>query len=148
ARAKKIRVILPDPTPMLDHFEFHFRRLLETAKAHADRVLVVRQPWFAKNFTPEEAARMWHGGVGQAWREDVTTYYSFEVFSTLMSLLDGRAAAVANALQVEQLDLMPILERSLKTYYDGFHLTAAGAGVVAGAVASAILHPLAQGQAP
>ena len=24
---------------------------------------------------------MWHGGVGQAWREDVTTYYSFDVVS-------------------------------------------------------------------
>ena len=145
ARAKRVRIALPDATPMLDHFELHFRRLLQTAKAHADRVLVVRQPWFAKNFTPEEAAHMWHGGVGQAWREEVTTYYSFEVFSTLMSLLDGRAAAVAKALDVEQLDLMPILDRSLTTYYDGFHLAPAGARAVATAVAAAVLRqPLPQ----
>jgi lysophospholipase L1-like esterase len=139
ARATQIRTAVPDAAPMLDHFERHFRRLLQTANAHADRVLVVRQPWFAKNFSPEEAAHMWHGGVGQAWREEVTTYYSFEVFSALMSLLDSRAAAVAAALHVEHLDLMPILDRSLATYYDGFHLTPAGARTVATAVAAAVL---------
>src|SRR2546430_4429917 len=30
----------------LDGFEFHFRRALQRARAHADRVLVLRQPWF------------------------------------------------------------------------------------------------------
>ena len=38
---------------------------------------------------------MWHGGAGQAWREDVTTYYSFEVVARLMAAVDARAAAVA-----------------------------------------------------
>jgi len=124
---------------MLDHFEVHLRRVLQKAKAHADRVLVARQPWFDKDYTPEEAAHMWHGGVGQAWREEVTTYYSFEVVSRLMALLDARAARVAKELEVEQLDLMPILERSLDTYYDWLHLSPAGARAVAAAVAAAIL---------
>src|SRR3989441_4000942 len=122
ARAKEIRTSMPDPAPMLQHFEIHFARLLQRAKAHADRVLVVRQPWFDKDYSLEEAAHMWHGGVGQAWREEVTTYYSFEVVSRLMALLDARAARVAKDLDVEQLDLMPILERSLNTYYDWLHL--------------------------
>ena len=82
---------------------------------------------------------MWHGGVGQVWREEVTTYYSFEVVSKLMALVDTKAASTANALGVEQLDLMPLLDRSLATYYDGFHLTPAGARVVATAVAAAVL---------
>jgi hypothetical protein len=41
----------------------------------------------------EEEAMMWHGGVGQAWREEVTTYYSTQVLSRLMALLDARARA-------------------------------------------------------
>src|SRR5215510_6631905 len=81
ARAMTLRTVIRDPEPMLDHFEHHFRRLLLSAKAHADRVLVVRQPWFDKVCSRDEAASMWHGGVGQAWREEVTTYYSLEVFS-------------------------------------------------------------------
>jgi lysophospholipase L1-like esterase len=150
ARATTIRTTAPDPTPMLDHFERHFRRLLQTASAHADRVLVIRQPWLDQPYSPEEMATMWHGGDGQAWHEDVTTYYAFEVFSSLMSLLDARAAKVAAELDVEQLDLMPILERTLATYYDGFHLTPTGAQSVATAVGAAVLRQpvLAQATAP
>lgn len=140
ARAKEVRTTVPDAAPMLDHFEAHFRQLLLKAKAHADRVLVVRQPWFDKDsYTREEAAHMWHGGVGQAWREEVATFYSFEVLSRLMALLDARAARVAKELDVEQLDLMSILEPRLETYYDFFHATPAGARAVATAVAAAIL---------
>jgi len=139
ARAKIVQPTMPDPAPMLEHFELYFRRALLKATAHADRVLVVRQPWFDKDFSEEEAAHMWHGGAGQVWREEVTTFYSFDVVSKLMELVDAKAAGIANALDVEQLDLMPLLDRSLATYYDGFHLTPTGARAVAAAVAAAVL---------
>jgi lysophospholipase L1-like esterase len=138
ARATEIRNDMPDPTPMLEHFDFHFRRVLQRAADQADRVLVVRQPWFDKDYTSEEAAHMWHGGAGQAWRENVTTYYSYDVVSKLMACVDQKAAAIADEMNIEQLDLMPILDRSLETYYDGFHVTPDGAQVVAAAVARAI----------
>ena len=141
ARAKVIRTALPDPDPMLDHFERHFRQVLQKAGGHADRVLVVRQPWFHKDCTPEEAALMWHGGVAQAWRQEVTTYYSLNVLGRLMALLDERAARAAAALGVEQLDLRPFVPASLETYYDFFHATPAGARIVGAAVADAILRP-------
>ena len=142
AAAKEIRTDMPDPTAMLDHFELCFRRLLRRAQAHADRVIVVRQPWFEKEYSPEEAAHMWHGGVGQVWKRAVTTYYSFDVLFRLMRLLDARAAAVATALHVEHVDLMPLLDRSLDTYYDCFHATPAGGRAVAEVVANEILgHP-------
>jgi len=135
-----LRTVIRDPEPMLDHFEHHFRRLLLSAKAHADRVLVVRQPWFDKVCSRDEAASMWHGGVGQAWREEVTTYYSLEVFSKVMGALDARAAAVARDADVEQVDLMPVLEQNLRTCYDGLHVTIRGARQVADAVTAAILY--------
>jgi len=59
-------------------------------------------------------------------------------------VLDRHAAALLNARGVEQLDLMPVLERSLETYYDGFHLTPAGARAVADVVAAAVLLPSVQ----
>ena len=138
ARATQILHEVPDPSPMLQQFEFHFRRVLAQAAGHAERVIVVRQPWFDKPYTSEEAAQMWHGGAGQAWRENVTTYYSFDVVSRLMGQVDQRAAAIAEELGIESVDLMPVLERSLTTYYDGFHATPAGASMVASEVASAI----------
>ena len=46
---------------------------------------------------------------------------------------------IASDLDVEQIDLMSLLEPSLSTYYDFFHLTPAGASTVASAVASRLL---------
>ena len=138
-RAKLVKTMLPDATPMLQRFDLHFRRALRRAQAHADRVIVVHQPWLCKNYSPEEAASMWHGGVGQAWRSEITTYYSFDVFSTLMRLVNDRAAATADAMGIEHIDVMPVLEPGLATYYDGLHVTPYGARAVAPAVATAIV---------
>ena len=144
ARASEIRTAMPDASRMLDRFEFHFRRVLAKASAHADRVLVVGQPWFDKQFSREEAAHMWHGGAGQVWRREVTTYYSFDVVSRLMALVDAKAAAIAGSLGVEHVNLMAVLEPSLENYYDGFHATPAGARIVADTIAAAVLRqPLA-----
>ena len=148
ARATEVRTAMPDPTPMLEHFDRCLRSALGRARAHADRVLVVRQPWFDKDFTADEAAHMWHGAIGQAWREQVTTFYSHEVLGRLMALLDARAAQVADELGVEHLDLMPVLEPSLEMYYDFFHATPAGARVVAAAVAATLLRQSAPAARP
>ena len=63
ARATDLRTTTPDAAPMLRHFEQHLRRVIARARAHADRVIVVRQPWFAQARTAEELALMWHGGM-------------------------------------------------------------------------------------
>lgn len=143
ARAKVVRATMPDPAPMLLHFERHFRSAIERARARADRVVVVRQSWYAKAepLTPEELSHMWHGGAGQAWREEVTTYYSIDVTARLMALLDTSAARIADALGVEHIDLCSTLESNLNTYYDYFHLTPSGADAVAAAVARVLARP-------
>ena len=139
SRATDVRTEMPDPSSMLSHFDRHLRSAIRQARAHAERVVVVRQPWFDKPCTPAEEALMWHGGVGQAWREQVTTYYSSDVLSRLMALLDARAVRAATELGVEQVDLMTVLERSERTYYDFFHATPAGARVIASTIAAALL---------
>ena len=138
AAATTVRTAMPDPTPMLDHFDRHLRRAIARAQAHADRVLVVRQPWFA-NPSPSDLALMWHGGAGQAWRENVTTFFSTEVLASLMLCLDTKASEIARDLGVEQLDLMPVLPGSSATYYDFFHATPAGARIIAAAIAATLL---------
>jgi hypothetical protein len=121
------------------HFDTYFRRAILQARAHADRVVVVRQSWYGKEpLTAEESAHMWHGGAGQAWREDVTTYYSIEVTARLMAMMNAHADRIAASLGVEQVDLMSVLEPNLATYYDYFHLTPSGARTVADAVARAL----------
>jgi lysophospholipase L1-like esterase len=140
ARARNVHPTTPDPAPMLKYFEVCLWRAILKARARADRVIVIRQSCFAKDtYTSEEVAHMWHGGTAQAWREEVTTYYSVEATSALMAQLNRIAARVADELRVEQIDLVPILDGSLNTYYDFIHLTPGGAGKVAAAVAATIL---------
>ena len=139
ARAKVVRTGMPDPAPMLSHFERHFRRVVEMARGQADRVLVVRQPWFNRDCTPDEALLMWHGGAGPAWLQEVTTYFSHDVLRRLMGQLDAAASRIAQDEGVEQLDLRRVVEPSLENYYDFFHATPAGARIVAGAVGAALV---------
>ena len=148
ANAKEMRTTVPDPSPMLRHFDTHFRHAIEKAKAHADRVLVIRQPWFDKPCAPNEAAQMWHGAIGQAWREQVTTFFSHEVLRRLMAALDARAAEIAAELNVEQLDMRPHLEPSVDNYYDFFHVTPLGASTFANVVANSVLREPLEDQRP
>ena len=126
ANAREILDEVPDPTPMAEYFETCFRDMVTVAKDQAKRVLVVRQPWLAKEFTPEEQARLWNFGAGRPYVEEVTTYYAHHVVDSLMQRLDSAQVRVCGELEVEHLDLMPHLERSFDTYYDFLHLTPKG----------------------
>jgi lysophospholipase L1-like esterase len=139
AAAKEIRTSVPDPATVLNHFEHYFTRLIRRAKAHADRVLLVRQPWFEDDYTAEEAAHFWHGGVGRPWKEAVSVFYSHDVINDLLGLVDARAVKVADELDVAHISLRALLTGRLRHYYDHDHYTAAGAAVVAQSVAAALL---------
>jgi len=139
AAALETRHATPDPWLVLSAFDQHFGSVVRRGKAYADRVLVVRQPWFDREPAPEEAAHFWHGGVGKAWKQTLTVFYGLDVLHDLMSRLDARAAAIARDLGVADLDLRPILTPSLDHYFDMFHYTPQGAALVARAVADAVL---------
>lgn len=140
AAATDVRTEIPDPTGMLDTFERCLGRVLLQARAHATRVLLVRQPWFEKDYTPEEIAHLWHGGVGHAWKkQSISVYYAFDVVNRLMALVDERAVRVAERLGVPHVDVRRVLEPTLANYYDYLHYTPAGGRKVGVAVASALL---------
>jgi hypothetical protein len=141
ARAKQMVDQVPDPGPMLAGFEQGLRMLIETARGHARRVLVVRQPWLRREFSAEEDALLWNFGAGRPYVEEVTTYYSHGVVNELMSAVDGVASRVAQELGVEQLDLMGEIEHDFESFYDRLHFTPKGARAVGEAVARAILEP-------
>lgn len=139
AEARETRHATPDSCVMVSAFEEHFRRLLRRAQAHADRVLVVRQPWFDRDPSPEEAAHFWHGGVGKAWKQTIDVFYGLDVLSDLMGRIDARAAAIAEDLGIPHVDLRPILTPHLDHYFDMFHYTPRGAAIVGQTVAQALL---------
>jgi len=138
AQAKEVLTAMPDPTVVLDNFEHHFRRLVGRAKAHADQVLVVLQPWLEGPYRAEETVKFWHGGVGRPWKETVTVYYDLETVNRLLGFVQARAAEVADALGVPHLNVLPLLTQRFRHFYDHDHYTPAGAAVVAHAIAAAV----------
>ena len=148
AEAKDVRTEMPDPSLMLSNFERYFTSLVRRAQAHADRVIIMRQPWFEKDYTAEERARFWHGGAGKPWKEKVTCYFSLEVVNRLLSMVEARVVTVAEALGVPHLDLRPVLNGGLRHYYDHDHYTAAGAALVASTVATALTRGRASPESP
>jgi hypothetical protein len=142
AMAKTMLHDIPDPAVMVDHFERTFRELLIEARSMADRVMVVRQPWLDKDtFTEEEEAAFWHGAAGYPHLGTVDTYYALEVVTRLVRLVDARAASVCRDLDVQDVDLLPHLEPSLRSFYDFWHFTPAGAEIAGQVIAGAILDP-------
>jgi len=139
AEAPQIRTSVPDSSAVLQHFEQHYRRALRRAMLHASRVLVVRQPWFEKDYTQEESARFWHGGIGKPWKEKVSVYFSLEVINRLLSQIDARVVAVAEELGLQHLNLRPVLDQGLRHYYDHDHFTPQGAAAAAQAIAAALV---------
>jgi len=148
AEATEIRTSVPDPSTVLEHFEQHYRRALRRAMLHAPRVLVVRQPWFEKNYTPEESARFWHGGIGKPWKEKVSVYFSLDVINRLLSQIDARVVAVAEELGLQHLNLRPVLDQGLRHYFDHDHLTPRGAAAAAHVIADLVLGRQAAASVP
>lgn len=141
AEATDVRTAIPDATAMVRNFEEYFRRACRRAMAHADRVVVLQQPWFdgPPPYTPEEASRFWHGAVGKPWRDTVTTYYSLDVMNRLLDLVHQRAATVADELGLERVNLREVLTQRVRHYFDHDHFTPAGAALVAETVARTVL---------
>jgi lysophospholipase L1-like esterase len=140
ARANAVTILrtVPDPTPMLDRFEKDLRELVALAKSMAGRVILARQPWLEKEFTPEEERRLWMFGAGRVRDETVTDYYAHAVVWELMRKIDERVVKVAQDLRVEQLDLRPVVPPTFELWYDEMHHNARGCERIGRALARKI----------
>lgn len=149
ANAERLVDEVPDPRPLLDYFRKHFRALLEEARAGSRRVVVVRQPWFCRQPTEEEASFMWNFGQGRPYEEQVKVYYTHRVVNELLGRVDAEAQALCDELGVEQVDLRQHLVPSRETFYDYLHFTPEGARRVGEQVTAALLRrkPGTEGEA-
>jgi len=131
----------PERAAMLAHYEVWLRRTIEAARATGARVLVARQPWLQRDFTPEEEAFEWNFGLGRPYQEEVSTYFDLKLVHRLLAELDAVSARVAADLGVEALDLRARLAPTFEVFYDTLHNTPAGCAAVGKLVAEALLPP-------
>jgi hypothetical protein len=139
ARAKTILREVPDPAPMLDRFETSLKSLIGRARAKARRVILVRQPWLEKEFTPDEQKRLWMFGAGSSRLEAKSAYYDLAVVWGLMRKVDQRIVDVAKELGVETIDLRSVVPPTFELWYDEMHHNAQGCERIGRAVAGKLL---------
>jgi hypothetical protein len=124
---------------MIQGFEYWFARLLERAKAKAPVVVVARQPWLERDFTPDEEAQLWSFATGRPYAGEVTRYYAHEVGWKLHRLVDRSMTTLAERAHVTQVDLMSIVPGDFEHYYDEHHHTPRGCALIGNVIAQAIV---------
>ncbi len=141
ARVKTRIEAAPDPAPMLERFERNLRTLVARAKSKSKRVVLVRQPWLERKLAPEEERHLWMFGAGAGSTRNAasTAYWSLDVVWELMRQVDERIVAVAKDLDVETIDLRPVVPPTFDLWYDEMHHTAAGCERIGDAVARRLL---------
>jgi len=149
-RAEATQLIdeVPDPAPMLRHYERWLRQCIQTARSHGAEVLVARQPWLQRECTPEEAARLWNFGRGRPYEQAVAEYYSHRVVHQLLAAVDAVSARVANEEGAASCELQSALPADFETYYDELHFTPAGAARVGALIGEALLRAQARRDSP
>lgn len=139
AEATTIVRELPDPTPLVRHFDLWFERLVRRCQRHARLVVVARQPWLERDLTPAEERRLWSFAAGRPHEGVVTKYFAREVAWRLLGLVDERARSIARDLGVASLDLNAHVAPTFENYYDDLHHTPAGCRKIGAAVAQAVI---------
>lgn len=128
----------PSAEPMLKSFEKHLGALIDTCLSHAKTVVVAQQPWLDRDFTPEEAARLWNFGQGSPYRGKIEAYYEIDEVRRLMGLVDDVARRVAEERGVLRVDLREAVPSDFDHYYDFLHHSPKGCQLVGKAVAHAL----------
>lgn len=141
ANATRLLTTISDPAPMLAAYEQHLRALVALLKRHSSRVILLRQPWLERPFTPDEERLLWMFGDGRPYLEPVTAYYDRALIYPIFHRLDAITAAVARDLHVESLELRSRIPADFTHYYDELHNTPTGCAHLANLVAEAILTP-------
>lgn len=129
-----------DPSPMLAGFEDWFRSIVRRAVVRAPLVLVARQPWIERRFTPgEERAHCWSFGLGKPFEGQVDAYYDYPLVWDLLRMVDASAARIAREMGVAELDLRPSVPCDWTHWYDELHCTPAGCERIGAAVAAKLV---------
>jgi hypothetical protein len=139
AAATKLVDTLPDPGPMLAHFDAHFRALVRLAQDEARTAIVVRPCW-ARGGVGEDAPELgWMFADGDLRGGKVERWYTQRVADRLLEMVERRMSAIARELGVAEIDPKLLVEAGPEHFYDVGHLTPAGCAIVGNSIAQAVL---------
>jgi lysophospholipase L1-like esterase len=131
---------LPDLTTALGEFEQNMRTIANDATKRGVAVIFVTHPTlWSKDITDEGRAQLWLGGDGDIMSRNVTRYYAAEVLGEAMDRYNQTLMRVCREADAAFcIDVAASMEKNIDYFYDGVHLSEAGARVVADRVVAAM----------
>ncbi len=141
ANATRILTTIADPAPILAYYEQHLTNLVRLLQRHSPRVILLRQPWLERAFTPDEQRDLWMFADGRPYAEPTTTYYSHPLIFSILRRIDDVTARVAANLHAESIELNTLIPADFEHYYDEMHHTPKGCALLARIVAEHLLAP-------
>jgi lysophospholipase L1-like esterase len=127
---------LPDLTPALVDYRRNLNLIVDHARAHSARLLLMTQPsLWRPDLTPAEANLLWLGGVGDFLDHPVGKYYSANAMSRALDQFNAVTLAVCRERGVTCLDLASKIPKTGEMFFDDVHYTEAGSARVAQEVA-------------
>jgi lysophospholipase L1-like esterase len=139
-QATNVKTDVPPHASVLNNYATMLEKSIRLCQKFGSRVLVVGQPWLdTRMLTKEEKLRLWSGSEGDAYRHNVSTYYSSEVLAQLAIELNGLASRVAKDNGAAMIDVQSCLQPPAACFYDDFHFTPIGAAILANTLTNALL---------
>ena len=130
---------MPNPAPLLAHYDRNLRELLKLLRTKVKRVLFVAQPFLDKTLDADEHRRIWNFGYGRPYHEVLDTYYRYDVVREMLYAVRERGLAVAAEEGAEVYDMVSDVPSDWDHYYDSLHHTPLGNAVVAERIAGHVL---------
>ena len=134
--AETIIRVLPAMDSALAEYRANIGRIVEIAKAHKVRIILLTQPavW-RPDLPPALSQLLWFGWKGNPFEKPASTYYSVGAMASGMRRFNDALMTVCGAYSVECIDLARSLPKDTRTFYDDFHFNENGARQVATIVA-------------
>ena len=132
---------IPDTSGLLENLERGIRRCFAAALRSGGVVYFVPQIYYWKeHYEPREEAMLWLGGIGDASTGAQVKYFlRHDHVRDLMQLVNSKCLSIASDMGVCYADITGRVRICEANFYDDFHLTAAGANELAGAIADVIV---------
>jgi lysophospholipase L1-like esterase len=141
------RAALPDLGAALAHYEKNVREIIELARRHDVKLLLMTQPvlWRA-DLTPAEDAVLWMGGTRDLKHSPPgTPFYAAGALADGMDAYNRTLLRIAAETGTACLDLAAVIPKSTTYFFDDCHFTDAAQPLIADVVAAALqgFHPRA-----
>ena len=121
---------MPDITPYLSTYKATLNAMLDVAKSHKTRLIIMtQQSLWSQNPKPDIEGMLHTGGLGppSQWRANETSFFAPGILQNSLEQLNEMAMSVCRESEAECVDIATFFPKDKNFFYDDVHLSREGA---------------------